>query len=94
MKIITLDASEWRNLDDFYLALLPELGAPDWHGHNLNALYDSLSGGINEVEPPFHVTVRNTAALSADFIILFSGVADVFEDARREFDVDLLFMVD
>jgi hypothetical protein len=42
MKEINLDARAWRNRDDFYGALLPSLGAPHWHGRNLDALNDSL----------------------------------------------------
>ena len=93
MKAISLNGAEWSSTEDFFAALLPELGAPSWHGHNLNALYDSLSGGINEVEPPFTVTVHNTAGLSSDFAPLFSGVAEVFADARREFEADVSFTV-
>lgn len=37
MKLIELDASGWTKPLDFYLALLPQLGAPDWHGLNLDA---------------------------------------------------------
>jgi hypothetical protein len=50
VRTIDLDASNWKTIDDFYDALLPELGAPDWHGHNANALNDSVIwGGINAV---------------------------------------------
>jgi len=32
----------------FYEAFLSQVKAPDWHGHNLDALADSIiSGGIN-----------------------------------------------
>ncbi|WP_077148906.1 barstar family protein [Sphingopyxis sp. KK2] len=91
MKRIPLDATGWRTTDDFFVALLTELGAPSWHGHNLNALYDSLSGGINDVEPPFAVEVRNGGSLPAEFEALFAGVAEVFADARREFGTDASF---
>jgi hypothetical protein len=37
MHIIDLEATGWKTPDDFYDALLPELGAPDWHGHTPNA---------------------------------------------------------
>jgi len=66
MKLIILDATAWRSPDDFYSALLPELGAPAWHGRNLDALDDSLYGGIDEVEPPFTVIIENSTGLSAD----------------------------
>lgn len=93
MKTISLDAAKWRSTADFFATLLPELGAPSWHGRNLDALYDSLSGGINEVEPPFAVTVYNTGGLSSEFVRLFSEVADVFADARREFGANISFVV-
>jgi RNAse (barnase) inhibitor barstar len=91
MKKIVLDAAGWRTTDDFFAALLAELGAPSWHGHNLDALYDGLSGGINAVEPPFAVEVRNREGLPAEFGALFAGVAEVFADARREFGVEAGF---
>lgn len=59
MRIIDLDAAKWKTPDDFYNALLPELGAPEWHGHNPNALNDSVIwGGINAVNPPLTIRVR------------------------------------
>jgi len=59
MRQIELDATGWMSADDFYHALLTALGAPDWHGRNIDALWDSVvTGGINEVEPPFAITVR------------------------------------
>ena len=56
--VIRLDSSGWRTPADFYSALLPQLGAPSWHGRNLDALFDSLSGGINRVEPPIRIELR------------------------------------
>ena len=91
MKEILLDGAAWHSAEGFFLALLPELDAPSWHGHNLNALYDSLSGGINEVEPPFKVIVQNTAHFSEDMVSFLEGVSAVFVDARREFGVDVAF---
>ena len=52
MRIIELDATKWKTYDDFYNAPLPSIGAPKWHGQNLNALVDSMIwGGINAVDP-------------------------------------------
>ena len=64
MHIIDLDATDWKTPDDFYSALLPELGAPEWHGHNPNALNDSVIwGGINEVNPPLMIRVHHLSAV-------------------------------
>jgi RNAse (barnase) inhibitor barstar len=55
---IPLDGSGWRTPEDFYTSLLAALGAPAWHGHNLDALSDSLGGGgINKLNPPIRVTI-------------------------------------
>ena len=69
MKIIELDAAHWATALDFYHALLPSLGAPDWHGTCVNALADSMIfGGINAVEPPYTVRIRNTRQLPKDVL--------------------------
>jgi RNAse (barnase) inhibitor barstar len=91
MKIIELDASSWSSEDDFYSALLTELGAPGWHGHNLNALWDSLTSDINEVRPPLSVVVQGASHLSTDIQTLFEGVSGLFADARNKCGIDVRF---
>ena len=60
MRTIELDATRWWKVTDFYDDLLNALEAPEWHGRNLNALYDSIIwGDINGVEPPYTVRIRN-----------------------------------
>lgn len=64
MKIIELDASSWITVSDFYGALLPAIGAPDWHSDLPIALADSMiGGGVNSVQPPYIVRILNTANL-------------------------------
>lgn len=66
MKTVLLDASKWKTPIDFYNALLPTLGAPEWHGRNLNALIESMIWGeINAVEPPYAVEIHSTENLPA-----------------------------
>jgi RNAse (barnase) inhibitor barstar len=55
---ITLDAAAWREFRDIYAAMLPALGAPDWHGPNLDAVYDALVAG--------HYKVMSASAAVAD----------------------------
>lgn len=44
------DGVRWNTAEDFYDAFLEAVGAPSWHGHNLDALYDSIGGDdINTV---------------------------------------------
>ena len=89
MKLISLNASTWQTADDFFSALLPQLGAPNWHGYNLNALDDSLYGGMNEVEPPFRVVVTGTADLKPALKAFLRQVTEVFADARRQHGADV-----
>lgn len=69
--------------------LLPALKAPDWHGHNLDALYDGLSGGINELEPPFKVIIHNSRSDSSDMARFLENVVTVFQDTRRDAGIDI-----
>jgi len=67
MRKIDLDATNWVTVDDFYNALLSALGAPDWHGHNINALVDSMIWGeINELDPPYSICVHGVTRLPND----------------------------
>jgi RNAse (barnase) inhibitor barstar len=67
MQIIELDATKWKTVDDFYDALLASIGAPEWHGRNLNALLDSMIwGGINSLEPPYTIRISGLAKLPKD----------------------------
>lgn len=90
-KTIVLDGSSWQSTTDFFAALLPCLGAPAWHGHNLDALDDSLYGGINKVEPPFTVIVRGAEKLPADMASFLAKVSTVFADAREQYGVEVRF---
>jgi RNAse (barnase) inhibitor barstar len=93
MKVVTLHAADWRSAEDFYLALLPQLGAPVWHGRNLNALEDSLYGGVNQVEPPFKVQVEGAGNLPPEMSDFLSKVAAVFDDVRTETKAEIAFEV-
>lgn len=60
--VIDLDAREWRVVEDAYAVLLPAIGAPHWHGHNLDALNDSLvTGSINSRPRHFHVRIQTAS---------------------------------
>lgn len=94
MKVIMLDASVWRSQEDFYSALLPEIGAPAWHGRNLDALFDSIGGGeINALEPPFRVVVKGADKQPEAMRNFLSKVEQVFADARAETHNDIEFQL-
>jgi RNAse (barnase) inhibitor barstar len=86
MKIISLDASAWETGLDFYAAILPELGAPDGHGKNLNAIVESMIWGeINKLKPPYKVEIFNTEGRPQDVLDEIRAIADFFAESRAEF---------
>src|ERR1700719_2439043 len=78
MRIIKLDATNWKTVIDFYDALLAAIGAPKWHGESPDALVDSMIwGGINAVEPPYSVQISGLSAAPKevhDHVELVSGM--------------------
>ena len=51
---ITVDWSTVAAPDQLFDVVLPQMGAPSWHGRNLDALNDSwVTGGICANGPPF-----------------------------------------
>lgn len=87
MTHIELDARDWRAPADFYAAFLPAVGAPEWTGPSLDALYDGLVAGLYRVTSPFAVQVTGTAALPATLLTYLERVRVVFDDARRDYGV-------
>jgi RNAse (barnase) inhibitor barstar len=83
MRELVLDGGSWQNIDDFYDCLFRVLNSPKWHGRNFNALDDSIGGGgINGVDPPFKLVIRNYDKIAAgakqitdDFIDLVQSIA-------------------
>ena len=81
MKEIRLDASKWKTSDDFYDALLPALGAPAWHGRNLDALNDSISSDeINEVALPFRLLLVGTDTVPSELRNYLKKFAELVAD--------------
>jgi RNAse (barnase) inhibitor barstar len=92
VRTLLLDGSAWRNEEDFYRAFLAAVQAPQWHGHNLDALRDSIvTGSINNVVPPFAVAVRGAKGWPAPLAIFMREVESIFNEAKSEgVAVDLL----
>lgn len=83
MKELVLDGSKWNGRDDVYDAFFKAVGAPAWHGRNLDALNDSIAnGGINEIEVPYKLVIVNYGLIGAgakkmanDFVDLIREIA-------------------
>ncbi len=59
MRELILESSKWQTKDDVYDSVFQAVGAPDWHGRNLDALNDSIgTGQINEIEVPYRLVFR------------------------------------
>ena len=85
MREIALSGAHWKTPEDFYCALLSSLEAPEWHGHNLDALRDSITvGDINEVNPPFLVRISGLDGLPPECKEVLDGFVDIIEEARNE----------
>lgn len=83
MKLIEPDAKNWRTTNDFYESVLPALSAPDWHGHNLDVLWDSVVGGdINEVDQPFSIRLVNVP--HGDLREFLVRVEQMFREPKAE----------
>ena len=66
MKEIVLDASNWKSKDDVYDSFFHAVGAPEWHGRNMDALRDSIAAGqVNKIEVPYRLVVKKTAGIGS-----------------------------
>ena len=89
LNVVRLDARRWQAPADLYAALLPALGAPNWVGGNLDALFDSLGGTNNRVRAPLMVVVSGADALGPAMLACLTRVRTVFNDASREYQTVL-----
>jgi RNAse (barnase) inhibitor barstar len=83
MRTITLDGSAWRTGGDFYDAILLALGAPAWHGRNLDALNDTIRGDdINELKLPYEIVIQGYALMGSEA----TGVVDRFREVVTDLE--------
>ncbi|HEY0565443.1 MAG TPA: barstar family protein [Terriglobales bacterium] len=65
----------------FHTSFLKAIGAPDWHGRNLDALNDSIATGeINAIELPYRIVIRNSGAAGAEAQEMIGRFASLIED--------------
>jgi RNAse (barnase) inhibitor barstar len=76
--LITLNAINWKNINDFYDSYCIETKAPKWFGRNLDALKDSLIGGICQITPKKiiiqNLKKNNKAYFNDDFLINLKNI--------------------
>jgi hypothetical protein len=67
--VIELDAQHWKSFRDYADALRAALGSPEGHGSSVDAFIDSMVyGGMNEVNPPYTIIIKNTKGLSQEIL--------------------------
>ena len=88
MHLIELNAGSWKATSDIYADLLPALGAPAWHGDSIDALLDTTiwgGGGINTIDPPFSIRIRNSKSAPQEVRDHLKAMADALQKARGQF---------
>ena len=94
MKVVQCDLVGCATDEDVFERVLAALKAPDWHGRNLDALWDSIAGGgINELVPPFRLNVAGSGGLRNDLRDLVDKIGNLFSDARSDRLVDVAFVL-
>lgn len=93
MQEIVLDAAGWTTADDFYTAYLAAVGAIEGHGHNLDAVWDSLRGGdLTTIVPPYRVRVLGSANAPDEVRRMLRRFDELAFDARaRGVIIDLIW---
>jgi RNAse (barnase) inhibitor barstar len=85
VREIVISAEGWKTPDDFYVPFLAAIGAPPWHGHNLDALWDSITGGdINRTSPPYQVRITGIAQASEGCKQLIDNFLALMGDAKAK----------
>ena len=93
MKRISIDISSCRTAEQFYSVLLSALQAPDWHGYNLDALWDSITSDINDLLPPYTIEVSGSNDLPRDLLELLHRIEALFKEARDQEHLEIAFKV-
>jgi RNAse (barnase) inhibitor barstar len=83
MRVIDLDAREWKSLLDFYRAVRAAIGAPDWHGWSIDAFIDSMivHDEINAVAAPYTIRIQGVATIDSQLRVGIDDFADAINKA-------------
>lgn len=87
-KKITFDFRQISTLEDFYTQFAQQFSLPSWFGHNLDALWDMVSAGI---ELPVTIVFSHMTSTQR---IGFSDVIDVMNDAQDMWEDEFIFALD
>ena len=83
MRIVELNAQDWRTVLDYYDALKEALGSCPGHGDSPDAWVDSMIyGDMNEIEAPYVVRITGTANCGDHLMAEIRLLAKVIREAR------------
>ena len=88
MNTIELDATHWKDVEDFYDAFLHAVGAPNGHGRNPNAVIDSVIwGGMNSLNPPLRIQIKGMKHAPEDVVEEIETIRRALAKASGDFRV-------
>lgn len=81
---VTIDWQKIITKESFYEVFLPQLNAPEWHGHNLDAVADSvIAGDVNGIEPPYTIISKNESSIEQNLKPFQQAVLSIFKEAKE-----------
>lgn len=82
-----VDLTGAKTKSDVYSRILDALHAPSWHGHNLDAINDTFSGGVSGFNPGDEIFVSGTADLPEEAATLLHNIQQVAAEAATEQEI-------
>ena len=79
MFTCTIDFSKCHDYDELYKLIYQALEVPDWCGHNLDALWDVLTGFIDQTD----ITLKGLDSLSSQLKAEVTAMLPIFARAQR-----------
>lgn len=95
MRIIKLDAKNWKSPIDVYRAIVFAVGIPEVS--NINALLEGMiwdyafpetlarHDEMNAINPPYTIRISNTKTLSKELLAKIELIKECLTEAREEF---------
>lgn len=87
-KTVVFDFREIDSLEAFYQQFQQQFSLPKWFGHNLDGLWDMITG---EIELPVTLIFSHLRAAQRT---QFSAVIELMNEAEEELDEAFLFLID
>jgi len=86
LRIVELDATDWKTPVDFVRAIQRALDAPEWCGSNVDAINELMIWGLRagELPPPYVVKIFGVSATPQEVQDYIALQARCVQQAREE----------